>query len=98
MLEGGARNLMAHPRFWEIEGLCSDGHWSGVYQAATEAEGKRYLAASIMAEDELHDRWDDFRLVPPTAPQKKIAPLPTTVQPATRAKKVKRGSARRKSA
>lgn len=87
---------MAHSRFYEVEGLCSDGEWRGVYQAATEAEGKRYLAAAIMADDELHERWDDFRLVPPTNPQKKATPLPTTVQPAARAKKVKRGSAKRK--
>lgn len=54
-------------RWWEIEGQNAKGEWWPLYQAKDEREGKRMLNAVFENCDAPeHERFEDFRLSPPT--------------------------------
>lgn len=53
--------------WWQVEGQIADGSWVAVYQAANRAEGLQHLRYAFRHWDDELARYDDFRLLPPTA-------------------------------
>jgi hypothetical protein len=59
-----------HTTFWQVEGQSPDGSWHMVYCSDDEGAMRRALEFALDADDDVHNRYEDYRLVSPVAPRK----------------------------
>lgn len=50
----------------EVQGQSADGTWHALYHLDSSSEAKRTLSMVIESDDEMYDRWEDFRIASPT--------------------------------